>query len=131
MVEESEGDLMGDGVNIAARLEGVANPGGICISDDAFRQVKSQLDLKVSDLGPVTLKNIAEPIRVYSLEVGGPAQARPAPASEKPADRRFRYSLRGGICLPLSPHIPKYTSISGIDPGMYSLIVQRTPRHFR
>jgi adenylate cyclase len=62
VVEESDGDLMGDGVNIAARLESVAEPGGICISDDAFRQVKSRLDLKVSDLGPVPLKNIAEPI---------------------------------------------------------------------
>ena len=78
VVEESDGDLMGDGVDIAARLEGVAKPGGICISDDAFRQVKSQLDLKVTDLGPVPLKNIVEPMRAYSLEVGTPAQAKPA-----------------------------------------------------
>ena len=81
VVEESDGDLMGDGVNIAARLEGIAKPGGICISDDAFRQVKSRLDLKVSDLGPVPLKNIAEPMRAYSLEVGVPAQAKPALAA--------------------------------------------------
>jgi adenylate cyclase len=85
VVEESDGDLMGDGVNIAARLQGVAKPGGICISDDAFRQVKSRLDLKVSDLGPVPLKNIAEPLRVYSLEVGQPAHARPL-QSATPAD---------------------------------------------
>jgi len=51
VVEESDGDLMGDGVNIAARLQGVATPGGICLSDDAYRQVKSRLDLKVTDLG--------------------------------------------------------------------------------
>src|SRR5580704_14725149 len=51
VVEESDGDLMGDGVNIAARLEGVAQPGAICLSEDAFRQVKSRLDLAVSDLG--------------------------------------------------------------------------------
>ena len=76
VVEESDGDLMGDGVNIAARLQGVANPGGICISDDAFRQVKGRLDLKVSDLGPVHLKNIADPMRAYSLEVGAPPEAR-------------------------------------------------------
>ena len=63
VVEESDGDLMGDGVNIAARLEGVATPGAICLSEDAYRQVKSRLDLKISDLGPVRLKNIAEPIR--------------------------------------------------------------------
>src|SRR5579864_2962435 len=72
VVEESDGDLMGDGVNIAARLEGVAKPGAICLSEDAYRQVKSRLDLAVRDLGATQLKNIAEPVRVYSLEVGGP-----------------------------------------------------------
>ena len=51
VVEESDGDLMGDGVNIAARLEGIAKPGAICLSEDAYRQVKGRLDLKVSDLG--------------------------------------------------------------------------------
>jgi TolB-like protein len=89
VVEESDGDLMGDGVNIAARLEGIAKPGAICLSEDAYRQVKGRLDIKVSDLGPVTLKNIAEPIRVYALDVGMPAQARPAPASEKSAAPRL------------------------------------------
>ena len=78
VVEESDGDLMGEGVNIAARLEGVAKPGGICLSEDAYRQVKSRLDLAVSDLGPTELKNIAEPMRLYSLQVGLPAQAKPA-----------------------------------------------------
>jgi adenylate cyclase len=86
VVEESDGDLMGDGVNIAARLEGIAKPGAICLSEDAYRQVKSRLELKVNDLGPTQLKNIVEPVRVYSLEVGQPAQtpaARPiAPANE-------------------------------------------------
>jgi adenylate cyclase len=80
VVEEADGDLMGDGVNIAARLEGIAAPGAICLSEDAYRQVKGRLDLAVSDLGPTQLRNIAEPIRVYSLEVAAPAQAKPAPA---------------------------------------------------
>src|SRR6185437_9084212 len=75
IVEESDGDLMGDGVNIAARLEGIAKPGAICLSEDAYRQVKARLDLSVRDLGATMLKNIAEPIRVYSLEVGGAAPA--------------------------------------------------------
>ncbi|BAV51169.1 guanylyl cyclase [Mesorhizobium sp. 113-1-2] len=70
VVEESDGDLMGDGVNIASRLEGVAAPGAICLSEDAYRQVRARLDLSVSDLGSTQLKNIAEPIRVYSLQVG-------------------------------------------------------------
>jgi adenylate cyclase len=75
IVEESDGDLMGDGVNIAARLEGIAKPGAICLSEDASRQVKARLNLTVSDLGATQLKNIADPIRVYSLEVGVPANA--------------------------------------------------------
>src|SRR5215469_2463982 len=69
VVEESDGDLMGEGVNIAARLEGIAKPGAICLSEDAYRQVKSRLDLSVSDLGATQLRNIVEPIRVYLLEV--------------------------------------------------------------
>ncbi len=91
VIEESDGDLMGDGVNIAARLEGVCEPGGVCLSEDAYRQVKGRLELAVADLGPTQLKNIAEPIRVYSLEVGKPAQAKPAtvPATEKPAPPRL------------------------------------------
>ena len=78
VVEEADGDLMGDGVNIAARLEGIAAPGSICLSEDAYRQVKARLDLTVIDLGPTQLKNIAELVRVYSLQVGLPAQAKPA-----------------------------------------------------
>src|SRR6202045_3166956 len=70
VVEEADGDLMGEGVNIAARLEGIAKPGAICLSEDAFRQVRARLDLAVSDLGETRLKNIAEPVRVYSLAVG-------------------------------------------------------------
>jgi adenylate cyclase len=84
VVEESDGDLMGDGVNIAARLEGIAAPGAICLSEDAYRQVKARLEIMVKDLGDTRLKNIAEPIRVYSLEVGRPAQARPGPARTVP-----------------------------------------------
>jgi len=88
VVEETDGDLMGDGVNIAARLEGVAKPGTICLSEQAYWQVKGRLDLKVSDLGQTQLKNIAEPIRVYSLEVGQPAQAKPATPVEPAAGKK-------------------------------------------
>jgi adenylate cyclase len=77
VVEEGDGDLMGDGVNIAARLESICEPRAICLSEDAYRQVKGRLDLAVADLGPTQLKNIAEPIRVYSLQVGTPAVAKP------------------------------------------------------
>ena len=77
VVEESDGDLMGDGVNIAARLEGIAKPGAICLSEDAYRQVKSRLDLAVNDLGSTRLKNIAEPVHVYLVEVGKPVRSKP------------------------------------------------------
>ena len=100
VVEESDGDLMGDGVNIAARLQGVAKPGGICLSDDAYRQVKGRLDLKVNDLGPVPLKNIAEPMRAYSLEFGAPREAR-SPCCRQP----IRRSLRPNDARP-SPRSP-------------------------
>ena len=108
VVEEADGDLMGDGVNIAARLEGICEPGAICLSDDAYRQVKGRLDLAVSDLGPTQLKNIAEPIRVYSLEVGKPAQARAAkPAAPK---RRSRFAL---LAAGLLSHSPRSRLASG------------------
>jgi adenylate cyclase len=81
IVEESDGDLMGDGVNIAARLQAIAKPGDICLSQQAYWLVKGRLDLKVSDLGATQLKNIAEPVHVYSLEVGQPSDAKPPSAA--------------------------------------------------
>jgi adenylate cyclase len=96
VVEESDGDLMGDGVNIASRLEGVAAPGAICLSEDAYRQVKARLDLSVSDLGETQLKNIAEPIRVYSLRVGTAAPKATVtaePATSPPATAPPKLSI--------------------------------------
>ena len=79
VVEEADGDLMGDGVNIAARLEGIAEPGAICLSEDASPSSEGgRLDMEVTDLGPTQHKNIERSIRVYSLRVGVPAQAKPA-----------------------------------------------------
>ncbi len=62
------GDLFGDGVNIAARLEGIAEPGGICLSDDAYRQVRGKVDISFDDLGAQTLKNITESMRVWRMK---------------------------------------------------------------
>jgi class 3 adenylate cyclase len=62
-------DIFGDGVNIAARLEGIAEPGGICISDDAQRQIRGKLDSLFEDMGPQALKNIVEPMRAWRLSV--------------------------------------------------------------
>jgi TolB-like protein/class 3 adenylate cyclase len=71
-----EGDIYGDGVNIAARVETLASPGAICLSDNAYQQMKGKLALDVSDMGEQQLKNIAQPIRVYIIRLDG-APARP------------------------------------------------------
>jgi adenylate cyclase len=103
VVEESDGDLMGDGVNIAARLEGIAAAGAICLSEDAYRQVKARLNLQVTDLGATRLKNIAEPIRVYSLEVGGADVAnfptRGSPASLEKSLARPAFPIKPSIAV--------------------------------
>ncbi len=84
---------MGDGVNIAARLEGIAKPGAICLSEDAYRQVQARLDMQVADLGPVQLKNIAEPMRVYSIEIGVATRPRRGP-TEPDATERLSVALK-------------------------------------
>ena len=86
-----DGDIFGDGVNIAARLESIAQPGGICISDDAYRQVRDKVDVKFEDFGEQQLKNIARPMRVYQF--GGEAPAVDAAPSV------------GGFSLPDKPSI--------------------------
>jgi adenylate cyclase len=72
-----EDDIFGDGVNIAARLEGIAPPGGVCISDDAWRQIRGKIDVGFENLGKQTLKNIAEPMDVWQMTPGEPAAAAP------------------------------------------------------
>src|SRR6202521_534899 len=64
-----EDDIFGDGVNVAARLEGIAEPGGVCISDDAQRQIRGNVDIAFDDMGPQSLKNIAEPIRTWRSRI--------------------------------------------------------------
>ena len=64
-----DNDIFGDGVNIAARLEGIAEPGGICVSDDAQRQIRGKIELAFDDMGPQSLKNIAEPMRAWRLQI--------------------------------------------------------------
>jgi adenylate cyclase len=92
---QQDGDLLGDGVNIAARLEAIAEPGTICLSEDAYRQVRDRVAENFVDLGEQQLKNIARPIRVYSIalhhgtrvrqEKDTPVENSPrAPSHEKP-----------------------------------------------
>ena len=84
-------DIHGDGVNIAARLESLAEPGGICLSSDAYRQVRGKIEADFVDLGERKLKNVAEPVRIYRVatKLSDTASAKPAaahlPLPEKPS----------------------------------------------
>jgi adenylate cyclase len=90
-------DLLGDGVNVAARLEGIAEPGGICLSRAAYDQVRGKIDLAVRDLGEQRLKNIAESVQVYSVSINGSvsfgdsAQGTVPSASSSNASATYRY----------------------------------------
>jgi adenylate cyclase len=85
-----KGDVFGNGVNIAARLEQIAPPGGICLSEDAYRQVRGKVEIPIADAGEQRLKNIANPIRVYQIEPSVAAAADVAP----PAEPGRRWSVR-------------------------------------
>ena len=89
-------DILGDGVNIAARIEALCEPGGVLISGAAYEHTRGRIDAHFVDLGEKALKNIERPIRVYSLQVGVPAQARPVTqpkASEKLPEPKPRSAL--------------------------------------
>jgi TolB-like protein/class 3 adenylate cyclase len=86
-----ENDIFGDGVNIAARLEGIAQSGGVCISDDAHRQIRGKVDIVFDDMGPQVLKNITEPMRAWRMQIGN------ASASTFPRD------VSAGSNQPLAP----------------------------
>src|SRR5246127_463112 len=75
-------DILGDGVNVAARLEGIAEPGGICVSSSAYEQVRGRVAVDFIDLGEQTLKNIARPIRAYAIGLSAKAhETAPLPSS--------------------------------------------------
>src|SRR3984885_6806705 len=72
-----DNDIFGDGVNIAARLEGIADPGGICISDDAHRQIRGKTEIAYDDMGHQSLKNISEPMRAWRARPAGKTASSP------------------------------------------------------
>jgi class 3 adenylate cyclase len=98
-------DIFGDGVNIAARLESIADPGGICVSSAAYDQVRGKVGVEFADLGEQNLKNIDRPVRAYAMVGGGPSAAIRA-ERERP----------GGLSPPrLSIVVLSFTNLSG-DP---------------
>ena len=76
-----DNDIFGDGVNIAARLEGIAEPGGVCISDDAYRQIRGKIDVAFNDIGEQALKNITEPMHAWHIRLAGESPATRASSS--------------------------------------------------
>ena len=112
VIEEADGDLMGDGVNIAARLEGICIAGAVCMSEDFYRQLKGRLDLAITDLGLKALKNIAEPIRVsICLTSASPRRRNPrtSPVAEESGPPRFSIVV---LPFPRSWRRPSAMSIS-------------------
>jgi hypothetical protein len=106
---------MGDGVNIAARPEWIAKPSAICLSEQAYWQVKGRLNLAVMDLGPTRLKNIADLVHVYSLEAGAPARAK----ALKGAARRHRSMIIALAALivalaPIAAGVWHFRSVGGV-----------------
>src|SRR5216684_4058762 len=90
VVFEEDGDIFGDGVNIAARLEGIAEPGGICISSSTYDQVRGKVGIEFADLGEQNLKNIDRPVRAYALvrdEPSLPTKGSSTTPSPPPAPR--------------------------------------------
>ena len=77
-------DILGDGVNVAARLEGIAEPGGICISSSAYEQVRGKVPVDFTDLGEQALKNISRPIRVYAVGLSANIDRAIPPLSSAP-----------------------------------------------
>jgi adenylate cyclase len=120
VVEEADGDLMGDGVNIAARLESTA-PGAICLSEDAYRQVKGRLDVAVSDLGLTHLKNIAEPFRIYALDIGKRGEAQ----SAKPAAPVL--AKKNALRAPLVVGVASLCVIAAVSIGLFQTLHQSAP----
>ena len=101
-----EGDIYGDGVNVAARLQELADPGGICVSGTAFDQVKGKLDLTFEPMGEKQVKNIAEPVTVYSVPLDEKAMALATPIVPKTpaahADRRRLAALAAALLVGLA-----------------------------
>jgi TolB-like protein len=116
------GDVFGDGVNIAARLEQLAEPGGICVSRAAYEQVRDKLAFRFEDCGQQTVKNISRPIRVYRFAAEGVAVAPLAAAAPAPRSRRRAVVLAAAALLVVAAAagawfaLPVFTSLGADRP---------------
>ena len=124
VMEESDGDLMGDGVNVAARLEGICEPGGLCLSEDAWRQVRDKLQEAFVDLGERKLRNIARPVRAYALSAAQIAASGLASPGAKPSKRRGGWTSASALVAVLAVVViaaGTYAWRSGLTPRLLGL----------
>ena len=98
VIEKTDGTVYGDGVNIAARLESLAEPGGVCVSDAVECAVRHRVAARFEDLGEQTLKNMAEPVRAYRMRRALPAAAPRRPPRRRPAPIDARATSRRSPC---------------------------------
>lgn len=82
-VIDQDGDLLGDGVNVAARLEGLAEPGGICLSRAARDQIRDRMDVAMADMGDIEVKNIGRPVRTFKVLMNGESGGKAPSAQER------------------------------------------------
>jgi adenylate cyclase len=126
-------DLYGDGVNIAARLEAIAEPGGICLSRTARDQVRDRLDLDLRDLGDVTVKNIARPVRTFAVEMNDKARALQTPVQVKPSSRARRpwniLAVGGAVTIAIVGVIVWQQSWRGADTASRQVPTVRPKHH--
>jgi adenylate cyclase len=104
-----EGDIYGDGVNIAARVETLASQGAICISDNAYQQIKGKLAIEVSDLGEQQLKNIAQPNRLLPVGSGPGRFMHREPGRDEPRPTLSFCHYRGSRAAGAGAYAASYT----------------------
>jgi TolB-like protein/class 3 adenylate cyclase len=133
-VIEDDGDIFGDGVNVAARLEGLATPGGICIADSVYTAIGNKLPLEYEDIGTQSVKNIAEPVRAYQVNLKSGAEP-PRPNErrkpiERPAVRNWRSNaiaiviviiIAIGLATWFKPWDKQQSSESGVEQALLTL----------
>lgn len=126
VIPDDDGDIFGDGVNIAARLEGIADPGGVCISDDVLRQIAGKVEITADDLGPRALKNVDAPVRAHRVRSGpaAPSTSAATRAEEAIPLPRERPSLAVLPFRSLSADPDAAFIADGISLGLQTLLVQ-------
>ena len=120
-VVEQDNDLLGDGVNIAARLEGLAEPGGICLSRAARDQVRDRLDVTLEDMGEIGVKNTARPVRVFRIPIDKQLTKTPLERQSPTGGNDVEQSLRDweAVARPLTEHVQWWSYIYGYILGRW------------